>query len=80
MNTHSLHDQFGVKGHVGVTGVKKVIFTKNAIFLQITWYGTVTHAYSSAKYPLQPKVNLGSLGVTGVKKIHFCLKCYNSPI
>ena len=24
------HDQHGVKGHVGVTGVKKVIFTKNA--------------------------------------------------
>ena len=24
------HDQIGVKGHVGVTGVKKVIFTKNA--------------------------------------------------
>ena len=24
------YDQTGVKGHVGVTGVKKVIFTKNA--------------------------------------------------
>ena len=24
------HDQHGVKGHVGVTGVKKVIFTQNA--------------------------------------------------
>ena len=24
------HDQIGVRGHVGVTGVKKVIFTKNA--------------------------------------------------
>ena len=24
------YDQIGVKGHVGATGVKKVIFTKNA--------------------------------------------------
>ena len=24
------HDQIRVKGHVGVTGVKKIIFTKNA--------------------------------------------------
>ena len=31
MNVHLWHDQIGVKGHVGVTGVKKVIFTKNAI-------------------------------------------------
>ena len=31
VNAHFWHDQFGVKGHDGVTGVKKVIFTKIAI-------------------------------------------------
>ena len=31
VNAHFLHDQFGVKGHDGVTGIKKVIFTKIAI-------------------------------------------------
>ena len=31
VNAHFRHDQFGVKGHDGVTGVKKVIFTKIAI-------------------------------------------------
>ena len=31
VNAHFWHDRFGVKGHDGVTGVKKVIFTKIAI-------------------------------------------------
>ena len=31
VNAHFWHDQFGVKGHDGVTGVKKVICTKIAI-------------------------------------------------
>ena len=43
----------GVKGHDGVTGVKKVISPKLLFLLQITWYGHVTHAYWSARYPLQ---------------------------
>ena len=30
-NAHFWHDQFGVKGHDGVTGVKKVSFTKIVI-------------------------------------------------
>ena len=34
------YDQTGVKGHTGVTGVKKV--------LQITEYGHVTHVYALA--------------------------------
>ena len=78
------HDQFGVKGHVGVTGVKKVIFTKNTIILfllQITWNGPVTHAYSSARYLLQ-KLSAqiliwGHLGSQGSKG-HFHQKCYFS--
>ena len=43
----------GVKGHDGVTGVKKVIFTKIAIFRTdyMVWY--VTQICSSARYPLQ---------------------------
>ena len=31
-NAHFWHDQFGVKGHVGVTGIKKFIFTKKFCF------------------------------------------------
>ena len=31
VNAHFWHDQFGVKGHDGVTGVRKVILTKIAI-------------------------------------------------
>ena len=33
VNAHLWHGQFGVKGHVGVTWVKEVIFTKIAISL-----------------------------------------------
>ena len=29
------HDQFGVKGHVGATGVKNVILTKTAISFRL---------------------------------------------
>ena len=49
--SHTNND--GVKGHGGVTGVKKVKIPKLLFLLQITWYGHVTHAYSSARYPLQ---------------------------
>ena len=39
--------QFDLKGHVGVTGVKKVKNLKT-VLLQITGYGRVTHVYASA--------------------------------
>ena len=47
------HDQIRVKGHVGVTGVKKVISLKTLLLLQIIGYGHVTHVHASAWPPLQ---------------------------
>ena len=71
-NAHSWHDQFGVKGHVGVTGVKSPFSPKMLFLLQLKWYGHGTHVYSSARYPLQKVMGLeihpGSFGVTGVKR------------
>ena len=66
------HDQIRVKGHVGVTGVKKVIFTKNAT--SPTDY-RVWSCDSCTCISLTPstkvmglKIHPGSFGVTGVKK------------
>ena len=42
------YDQSGVKGHVEVTGVKKVKNSKTLLLLQITGYDHVTHVYASA--------------------------------
>ena len=49
------YNQLGVKGHVGVTGVKKVISLKTLLLLQITGYGHVTHVHASA-WPLLQKL------------------------
>ena len=69
------HDQIRVKGHVGVTGVKKVIFTKNAT--SPTYY-RVWSCDSCTCISLTPstkvmglKIHPGSFGVTGVKKVIF---------
>ena len=51
------YDQNGVKGHVGVTGVKKVKNSKTLLLLQITGYDHVTHVYASA-WPLLQKLSL----------------------
>ena len=66
------HDQIRVKGHVGVTGVKKVIFTKNAT--SPTDY-RVWSCDSCTCISLTPstkvmglKIHLGSFEVTGVKR------------
>ena len=71
------HDQIRVKGHVGVTGVKKVIFTKNAT--SPTNY-RVWSCDSCTYISLTPstkvmglKIHPGSFGVTGVKR-SFSLK------
>ena len=53
VNAHFWHDQLGVKGHVGVTGVKSPFSPKMLFLLQIKWYDHGTHIYSSARYPLQ---------------------------
>ena len=41
------YDQSMVKGHVGVTEVKKVKNSKTLLLLQITGYDHVTHVYAS---------------------------------
>ena len=41
------YQQFDLKGHVGVTGVKKVKNSKTLLLLQITGYDHVTHVYTS---------------------------------
>ena len=45
------HNQIRVKGHVGVTGVKRSFSLKTLLLLQITGYGHVTHVHTSA-WPL----------------------------
>ena len=47
------YDQSGIKGHIGVTGVKKVISLKTLLLLQITGYSHVTHVHASAWPPLR---------------------------
>ena len=44
------YDQIGVKGHIGVTGVKN---SKTLLLLQTTGYGHMTHVYTYAWPPLQ---------------------------
>ena len=53
LDRYSHTNNGGVKGHDGVTGVKKVFSPKLLFFVQITWYDHVTHICSSARYPLQ---------------------------
>ena len=43
----------GSKVTTGSQGSKRSFSPKLLFFLQITWYGHVTHAYWSARYPLQ---------------------------
>ena len=66
---------------MGSQGVKRSFSPKMLFLLQITWYGHVTHAYSSARYPLQKlsvqKIIRGHLGSQGSKG-HFHQKCYFS--
>ena len=69
------HDQIRVKGHVGVTGVKKVIFTKNATSPTDyrVWSCDSCTCISLTPYTkvMGLKIHPGSFGVTGVKKVIF---------
>ena len=72
------YDQFGVKGHVGVTGVKKVIFTKKSFKSnRLRSDDHVTYVYDSILTPSTKVMGLenhpGSFEVTGVKSL-FSLK------
>ena len=90
LTKHGLNDQYlnryshtnngGVKGHDGVTvGSKRSFSPKLLFFVQITWYGHVTHICSSARYPLQKllvkKTTRGHLGSQG-SKVNFDQNCY----
>ena len=65
------YDQNWVKGHVGVTGVKKVKNSKTLLLLQITGYGHLTSCICISLTPSTKVMGLeihpGSFGVTGVK-------------
>ena len=72
VNAHFWRDQFGVKGHVGVTGVKKVIFTKNAIspsdYMVWSRDSCIYISLTPSTKVIGLKIHPGSLGVTGVKR------------
>ena len=87
LDRYSHTNNGGVKGHDGVTGVKKVIFTKIAIFRTdyMVWscdsYMFISLIPSTKVIGL--KIHPGSFGVTGVKssfspKLLFLLQltCY----
>ena len=66
------YDQSGVKGHVEVTGVKKVKNSKTLLLPQITGCGHVTSciciSLTLAIKVMGLKIHPGSFGVTGVKR------------
>ena len=69
------HDQIRVKGHVGVTGVKKVIFTKNATsptdYRVWSCDSCTCISFIPSTKVMGLKIHPGSFGVTGVKKVIF---------
>ena len=81
VNAHFWHDQFGVKGHDGVTGVKKVIFTKIAFSStdHMVWYcdSCIFISYIPFTKNIGLKFTRGHLGSQGSKG-HFHQKCYFS--
>ena len=62
----------GVRGHDGVTGVKKVIFTKKASspteYLALTRDLCICISLTPSTKVITLKIHPGSLGVTGVKR------------
>ena len=62
----------GVRGHDGVTGVKKVIFTKKASspteYLALTGDLCICISLTPSTKVITLKIHLGSLGVTVVKR------------
>ena len=66
------YQQFDLKGHVGVTGVKKVIFTENATppthYIAGARDSCILTILTSSTNLITLQVSLGSFGVTGVKK------------
>ena len=75
------YDHSGIKGYVGVTGVKKVK-SENALLLQITADDHVscpsTHiimciSFRPSTYVMRSKVNLRSFVVTGVKRCFYMI-------
>ena len=70
-------------GSLGVTGVKRSFSQKTLFLQQITWYGHVTHAYSSGRYLYRSnRSKSSSLVICGQRgsKGHFHLKGYKSSM
>ena len=70
-----LSDQKFTLGHVGDTGVNKVIFTKNAIspsdYMVWSRDSCIYISLTPSTKVIRLKIHPGSLGVTGVKKVIF---------
>ena len=71
LDHYSGTDNGGVRGHDGVTGVKKVIFTKKASspteYLALTWDLCICSSLTPSTKVMVLKNCQGSFGVTGVK-------------
>ena len=87
LNHYSGTNNDGVKGHDGVTGVKNVIFTENAIsptdYMVWSCDSSITISYIPSTKVMGLEIHPGSFGVTDVKrsflpKILFLLQitCY----
>ena len=65
----------GVRGHYGVTGVEKVIFTKNATSstdnIAVTRDLCICSSLTPSTKVMVVKIRPGSFGVTGVEKVIF---------
>ena len=72
LNHYSRTNNDGVRCHDGVTGVKKVIFTKKASspteYLALTCDLCICISLTPSTKVITLKIHPGSLGVTGVKK------------
>ena len=81
-NHYSRTKDGGVRGHDGVTGVKKVIFTKKASspleYVALTCDLCICITLTSSTKVMVLKIHSGSFGVTGVKRL-FSLKRHQVP-
>ena len=72
VTNYKSYQQFDLKGHVGVTGVKKVIFTENATppthYIAGARDSCILTILTSSTKIITLQISLGSFGVTGVKK------------
>ena len=72
LNHYSGTNNDGVRGHDGVTGVKNVIFTENAIsptdYMVWSCDSSISISYIPSTKVMGLEIHPGSFGVTGVKR------------